>query len=85
MSKCLKDKVQEAIDSSVSKLDDVLSESQDIEGVIEDSDINFNYLYKYIDELKDCLSDIDDSFYDFSNECDDIHESISNLLGKVGN
>lgn len=37
------------------------------------------------DTINESLSNIDDKFYDFINECDDIHDSISKLLGKVGN
>lgn len=85
MNKCLKDQAQDTINESLSKLDDVLSEVKDIENNIEDSNIDFNFLYKYIDNLKDSISNIDDRFYDFINECDDIHDSISKLLGKVGN
>ena len=84
-NKRLKDKVNDSISDTYKKLDDVLSEVQDIENEIGNSDINFNFLYKYIDELKSKIDDIDNDFYDFTNECDDLHQSISELLGKIGN
>lgn len=84
-NKCLKDKVNDSISDTYKTLVDVLSEVQDIKNGVDNSDINFNFLYKYIDELKSKIDDIDNIFYDFTNECDDLHQSISELLGKVGN
>ena len=83
-NKCLKDKVNKNIDDLNNDLDNLESI------IVDELDENVEKLaicdlYKQINKIRNILCDLDDNFSDFEKEVDDIHSTISDLLGKVGN
>ena len=83
-----KNNLRKQVYDSISELDDKIDSMKDlilIQELDNTSDIACDDLYKGLNAIKSALENIKDKFSDFENEVDNIHITISDLLGKVGN
>lgn len=78
--KTLKEQVEDDINLALQTIEDILSEIKDVENESDNVGLDFSYVYKYLDDLKDHIKDIDGTFYDFSNKIDDVYDKLNELL-----
>lgn len=76
----LKKKIESEIESARDGVKDIYGEIKDIENSNDDNNLDLSYVYKYLDDLNGYIENINDSFYDFSNEVDNVRDKLDKLF-----